>query len=54
MYACRTMTAFRSKEERDRLMKPKGFMARHALASLVIIAAVSIAVFKIALRMLAF
>lgn len=54
MYACRTMTAFRSKEERDELMKPKGFMARHAFVSLIIIVAVSIAVFKIALRVLAF
>lgn len=54
MYACRTMTAFRSKAERDEYMKPKGFMARQPLISLVIIVAFSIAVFKIALRLLAF
>ncbi len=52
LYACRTMTAFRSKEQRDELMKPKGFMARRPLISFAIIGAVLVAVFKLSLYLL--
>ena len=52
LYMATSMTAFRSKEERDEYMKPKGFAAKHPLLSLALIIVVGVSVFKIAMRVL--
>lgn len=52
LYMARSMTAFRSKEERDEYMKPKGFAGKHPVLSLALIIVVGAAAFKITMRLL--
>lgn len=48
LYMATSMTAFRSKEERDEYMKPKGFVAKRPGLSAVLIAAFSYLAYRLA------